>query len=86
MTAPPPPPPPPPSQETSEDQVDIQRQRILSTGPKITASDLIGTLASGTRLILFLILLGIALVVTLFFPPLGILLLFMLGLVLLTAR
>ncbi len=86
MTSPPPPPPPIRGRETAEDQAAAQRQRILSAGPKITATD-IGALAGGTiRLIFFLILLGVALVVTLFFPPLGILLLFMLGLVMLTAR
>lgn len=81
-----PPPPPPPSGQEPEDLAAIQRQRVLSAGKKITAGDLAQVTGSGLRVLLFLGLLGVALVVTVFVPPLGIALLFLLGLVALTAR
>lgn len=64
----------------------MQRQRVLSAGRKITAGDLAQVTGSGLRVVLLLALFGVALVTTVFLPPLGILLFFLLALVALLAR
>jgi hypothetical protein len=79
MKLPPPPPPPPPDQEPR----DYRRRKAARP---ITISDVADLGASVGRVGCFLFLLVVALVTTLFIPPLGILMLFLLMLAALFAR
>lgn len=82
----PPPPPPPPNDQDVTDLAAIQRERILNAGKKISPKELTHLAGSGLRLVVLLALLIVGLVVTLFVPPLGILLLFLLFLAALFGR
>jgi len=89
------------AEKMQRDLAAIQRERVLNSG-KRTNDDVylpdigkslgenlpaIGkTVGSLTRITLFLGLLAVSLSVTIFFPPLGLLMLFMLALVALTAK
>jgi hypothetical protein len=68
------------------DLAAIQRERILNKGGKITGNELANLAGGGLRLVVLLALLIVGLVVTLFLPPLGILLLFLLFLAALFGR
>ena len=68
--------------DNKQDLAAAQRQRILSAGKKITANDVAGL----GRLWIWLGLMGGALIVTLFIPPVGLFLFFLLGLTFLIAR
>ena len=65
----------------------IRRQNVANSAEDVPVGKAIGkTAASLTRVALFLGLLAVSLSVTVFFPPLGLFMLFMLALVALTAK
>lgn len=65
----------------------IRRQNVANSAEEVPVSKAIGkTAASLIRVALFLGLLAVSLSVTVFFPPLGLFMLFMLALVALTAK
>jgi hypothetical protein len=101
MKNPPPFPKPPPflrppaaepaaAKDPPTDQADAQRQRILSAGhenrPEAKPVDVISLLAGIFRVGIFLVLLVVSLAMTLSFPPVGLVMLFLLALVMLTAK
>lgn len=68
------------------DLAEQQRLRVFKAGQPITGNQIAGLAGSGFRVVLFLVLLLAALVLTVAMPPLGLLLLFLLGIVALTAK